>query len=138
MVEKHTHHCVRAIYNGKMRLRECLVEYERFSTECAAGLAGAHPGLQDRILLSYTRIENAHKIQKKTCIFLLCIEVKQTFSFPFSLLRHYQIPEYFYVKNCCYEYYNSSIMLHKLVMQPMRSAHALFSQSRQNKDNCFG
>ena len=28
---------------------------------CAAGLAGAHPGLQDRILLNYTRVENAHK-----------------------------------------------------------------------------
>ena len=27
--------------------------------ECAAGLAGAHPGLQDRILQNYTRIENA-------------------------------------------------------------------------------
>jgi len=33
---------------------------------CAAGLAGAHPGSQDRILLNYTRIENAHKVCKKT------------------------------------------------------------------------
>jgi len=32
----------------------------------AAGLAGAHPGLQDRILLNYTRIENVHKVRKKT------------------------------------------------------------------------
>jgi len=32
----------------------------------AAGLTGAHPGLQDRILLNYTRIENAHKVCKKT------------------------------------------------------------------------
>jgi len=31
---------------------------------CAGGLAGAHPGLQDRILLNYTRIENAHKVRK--------------------------------------------------------------------------
>jgi len=38
---------------------------------------------------------------KKT-VFLLCIEVQQTFSFPFSLLRHYQMPECFYVKNCCF------------------------------------
>jgi len=30
----------------------------------AAGLAGAHPGFQDRILLNYTRIENAHKARK--------------------------------------------------------------------------
>jgi len=29
----------------------------------AAGLAGAHPRLQDRILLKYTRIENAHKVR---------------------------------------------------------------------------
>jgi len=36
---------------------------------CAAGLAGAHPGLQDRILLNYTRIENAHKVGKKTFVF---------------------------------------------------------------------
>jgi len=64
----------------------------------AAGLAGAHPGLKDRILLNYTRIENAHKVHKKTFDFLLFIEVQQTFSFPFSLLRHYQIPECFYVE----------------------------------------
>jgi len=57
-----------------------------------AGLAGAHPGLHDRILLNYTRCENAHKVRKKTFDFLLCIELQQTFSFPFSLLRHYQMP----------------------------------------------
>jgi len=61
------------------------------------GLADAHPGLQDRILLKYTWIENAHKVRKKTSYYLLCIEVHQTFSFPFSLLWHYQMPEYFYV-----------------------------------------
>jgi len=33
--------------------------------------------------------------------FLLFTEVQQTFSFPFSLLRHYQMPECFLVKNCC-------------------------------------
>ena len=52
-------------------------------------------GLKDRILLNYTRIENAHKIRKKTFKLLLCIEVQQTFNFPFSLLRHYQMPECF-------------------------------------------
>jgi len=41
-----------------------------------------HAGLQDRILLNYTRIENAHKVCKKTFDFLLCIEVQKTFSFP--------------------------------------------------------
>jgi len=30
---------------------------------------GADPGLRDRILLNYTRIENAHKICKKTFVF---------------------------------------------------------------------
>jgi len=50
--------------------------------KCTAGLSDAHPGLQDRILLNYTRIENAHKVRKKTFDFLLCIEVQQIF-FPF-------------------------------------------------------
>jgi len=70
--------------------------------KCAPGPAGAHPGLQDRTFLNYTKIENAHKVRKKTLYFLLCTEVQQTFSFPFSLLRHYQMPEYFCVKNCCF------------------------------------
>jgi len=30
---------------------------------CAAGLAGAHPGLEDRISLNYTRIDNAYKVR---------------------------------------------------------------------------
>jgi len=68
----------------------------------AAGLTGAYPGLQDQILLQYTRIKNAHKVRKKTFDFLLCIEVQQIFSFPFSLLRRYQMPECFYVNNCCF------------------------------------
>jgi len=34
--------------------------------KCAAGLAGAHPGLKDQIFLNYTRIENAHKVRKNT------------------------------------------------------------------------
>ena len=70
--------------------------------KCVAGPSGAHPGLQDRILQNYTRMENAHEVRKKTFNFLLCIEVQQTFSFPFSLLRHYQIPECFYVKKSCF------------------------------------
>jgi len=68
---------------------------------CGAGL-GVQPGLQDRILLNYTRIENAHKVRKITFKFLLCIEAQQTFSFSLSLLRHHQMPECFYVKNCCF------------------------------------
>ena len=39
----------------------------------------------------------------KTFNFLLCIEVQQTFRFPFSLLRHYQIHECFHVKKCVFE-----------------------------------
>jgi len=49
----------------------------------------------------YTRIENAHKVRKKTFNFLLCIQIRKP-SFPFPLLRHYETPECFYVKNCCF------------------------------------
>jgi len=69
--------------------------------QSAAGLADGQPRLKDRILLNCTRIENAHKVRKKTFDFLLFTEVQQTFSFPFFLLKHYQMPECFYVKNCC-------------------------------------
>ena len=31
-----------------------------------------------------------------------CIEVQKC-SFPFPLLRHYEMPECFYVKSCCFE-----------------------------------
>jgi len=68
--------------------------------KCAAEQSNAYPGLQDRILLNYTRIENAHKISKTTFDFLLCIDVQQIF--PFSLLRRDQLPECFYVNNCCF------------------------------------
>ena len=54
-------------------------------------------------LAEYTTIENAHKVRKKTFDFLLCIEVQHIFSFSFSLLRYYEMPEYFYVNNCCFE-----------------------------------
>ena len=58
-------------------------------------------GLQERVLLNYKRIEKAHKVRKRTFHFLLCIEVQHIFiSFPFSLLRHYQMPECFYFNNC--------------------------------------
>jgi len=70
--------------------------------KCAAGQADAHPDLQDRILLNYTRIENAHKVRKKTFDIFLCIEVQQVFCFPLSLLRLYQMLECFYVNNCCF------------------------------------
>ena len=68
--------------------------------KCAAGLSDAHSGLQDRILVNYTRTENAHKVRKKTFDYLLCIEVQQIFYFPFSLLKHYQMPECLHVNNC--------------------------------------
>jgi len=38
---------------------------------CAAELAGAGPGLQDRILLNYTGIENEHKVRKNTFDFFM-------------------------------------------------------------------
>ena len=45
---KYTRHCVRAIYNCKINLRWCFVEYEQWSIECAAGLSDAHPRAQAR------------------------------------------------------------------------------------------
>jgi len=61
----------------------------------AAGLAGAHPSLRAQILLNYTRVENAHKVRKKTFDFLLCVEIQQTIcrnpaKFSFFLRWHYQ------------------------------------------------
>jgi len=47
-----------------------------------------------------TGLSNCIKVRKKTFNLLLCIEVHQTFGFPVSLLRHYQMPEYFCVQNC--------------------------------------
>ena len=38
---------------------------------CAAGLTGAHPGLQDRILLNHTRIENVDKVGKTFLFFVM-------------------------------------------------------------------
>jgi len=51
--------------------------------KCAAGLSDAQPSFQDLILLNYTRIENAHKVRKKTFNFLSCIEVQQILLFLF-------------------------------------------------------
>jgi len=39
--------------------------------KCAAGLAGTHPCLQDRIFLNYTRIENAHKYARNFQFFVM-------------------------------------------------------------------
>jgi len=53
-------------------------------------------------LTTTTRNENAHEVRKITFYFLLFTEVQKTFSFLFSLLRHYQMPECLYVNNCCF------------------------------------
>ena len=66
--------------------------------KCAAGLAGAHPGLQDRILLNYTQeLRMRIKYARKRSFFF--IEVQELF---FSLLKYYQMPECLYIKNCCF------------------------------------
>jgi len=39
--------------------------------KCAVGLAGAHAGLQDRILLNYTRTGNAPRVRKKLSFFVM-------------------------------------------------------------------
>jgi len=51
------------------------VEHRKY----AAGLSNEHLGLQGRIRLNYTRIENPHKVRKKTFDFLLCSQVQDIF-----------------------------------------------------------
>jgi len=65
----------------------------------ATGLAGAHPGFRDRILLNYTRIEDAHEARKSLRFFVV-YRRSANFGFVFSMLRHYQMPECFCVNNC--------------------------------------
>ena len=48
---------------------EAALRSRQIHGRCVAGLACADPGLRDRILLNYTRIENAHKVRKKTLVF---------------------------------------------------------------------
>jgi len=93
-----SHHCVNLQLQNEAALMSCRIQAVEY-WKCAAGLAGVHPCLQDRILLNYARLENAHKVRKKTFDFLLCIEVQQSFSVPFSLLRHYQMLACIYVNN---------------------------------------
>ena len=45
----------------------------------AGGLAGAQPGLKNRILLNYTRFENAHKVRKKTFDFAVIFKSQAHF-----------------------------------------------------------
>jgi len=97
---KHAHHCVRAIYNCKMRLHWCLVEYEQWSTGVRVDWLAHTPVC--KIVSCWTTQELRIRIKYASkLLFLLCIEVQQTFSFPFSLLRHYQMPECFYFNNSC-------------------------------------
>ena len=91
-----------------------------------------HPGVHDRILLNYTRIDNAYK-RKKTFDFLLFIKVQQIFCFLFSLLRH--IIKWLNAPMLTTAVFElvQHIMLLKLVMQPMGSALALLNLSSQIK-----
>jgi len=51
--------------------------------KCSAGLAGAHSSLQDRILLNCTRIENSHKVRKKTRFFVVMYSSPANLQFSF-------------------------------------------------------
>jgi len=51
-----------------MSCRIAAVEHRK----CAAGQSDAHPGLQDRILLNFTRIENAHKVAYASKLSIFC------------------------------------------------------------------
>jgi len=50
--------------------------------------------------MHYEKFALEQKVRKKD--FLLCIEVQQIFSSPFSLLTRCQMPECFYVNNFCF------------------------------------
>jgi len=83
---KHTRHYAIAIFNCKMNCTNVLSNTSSeaqkvFSWTVWLTLThtDSHPSLHDRILLNYTRIENAHKVPKQTFDFLLCIEVQQFF-----------------------------------------------------------
>jgi len=72
------------------------VEYRK----CAAGLAGSHCRFA-RSNRAKLRKNCKYALRKNTFNFL-CIKVQQTLNFPFSLLRHYQMPECFHANNCCF------------------------------------
>ena len=89
--------------------------------KCAAGLAGFARSNLAKLGFARSNLAKLHKnwecawsTQENFC-FLLCIEVQQTFSSPFSLLRHYQMVEC-YVKNCCFWARATVLVLQKLVM----------------------
>jgi len=67
---------------------------------------------------------------------LLGIEVQQTFSFPFSLLRHYQMDASM-LKVAVFELVQQFYHATDIGNVAMLSALALISLSRQSKDNCF-
>jgi len=92
------------------------------------GLAGAHPGLKNRILINYTRIENAHKVRMKTFDFVVIYTTPANVLFSFFPAE----TQLLFLSSC-----NSSVMLQKSVglMQLMWAALALISLSRQNKCN---
>ena len=54
----------------------------------AGGLAGAHPGLKNRILLTTQELRMRRSTQENFRFCCYFIEVQQTFSFPLFLLRH--------------------------------------------------
>jgi len=95
---KHTHHYVRAIYNCKTRLRECLVKYEQSSIGVRLDW------------LAHTRvckIESCQttqelKMRKSTQENFRFLVFYRSPGFLFSLLKHYQIPEWLYANNCCF------------------------------------
>ena len=93
-----------AYSSTRISLNFCVIE---LNINCQRSTLGYRRRIQN-----YARIENAHKVRKYTSIFCYSyriidsysyvIEVQQIFSFPFSLLRHYQMSECFYFNNCCF------------------------------------
>ena len=68
--------------------------------KCAAGLSGARFARSNLAKL-HKSWEFAWSSQENFRFFAM-YKSPETFSFPFSLLRHYQMPECFYDNNCCF------------------------------------
>jgi len=79
-----------ALMSRRIRVYRCAADWLAHSPVCKIESCYATQELRIRI-----------KYARKLPFFLLRVEVQQAFSFPFSLLRHNQMPECFYFNNCC-------------------------------------
>ena len=84
--------------------------------KCAAGLAGADPGLRDRILQNYTRIKNARKLRRKAFKFCYVQKSSKLLVFLFPCWDIKKCLNTSVLNTAVFELVQQSIMLLKLVM----------------------